>query len=111
MLELVIQNKQEMRVTEHISRKELKQDKIRDSFAHALKRFTHTANCGLLVAIVLAAVLGYAGWKFYTDARPCRLVAFDEANKVYSADRRHNASADPTTFLFRPSKRDPRRRC
>ena len=55
-------------MTEHISRKELKQDKIRESFAHGAEAvFSHSQLAGVLVALVLAAVLGYAGWKFYSD--------------------------------------------
>jgi len=90
-------------VTEHISRKELKQDKIRDSFAHGAEAvYSHSQLAGLLVAIVLVAVLGYAGWKFYTDRQTLQAsAALDEANKVYSARIGvANASADPNDISF-----------
>jgi len=90
-------------VTEHISRKELKQDKIRDSFTHGAEAvYSHGKLAGFLVAIALAAVLGYAGWKFYTDRQTLQAsAAFDEANKVYSARIGvGNASADPNDISF-----------
>jgi len=92
-------------VTEHISRKELKQDKIRDSFTHGAEAvYSHGKLAGFLVAIALAAVLGYAGWKFYTDRQTLQAsAAFDEANKTYSARiglANASASADPNDLSF-----------
>jgi len=92
-------------VTEHISRKELKQDKIRESFSHGAEAvYSHSQLAGLLVAIALAAVLGYAGWKFYSDRQTLQAsAAFDEANKTYSARiglANTSASADPNDLSF-----------
>src|SRR5262245_15462832 len=55
-------------VTEHLSRKELKQDKIRESFEHGAEAvYSHSTVAGIVVAIILVIVVGYAGWKFYMD--------------------------------------------
>jgi predicted negative regulator of RcsB-dependent stress response len=74
-------------VTEHISRKELKQDKVRETFEHgaeAVLSHTRLASIALLLLIVVAA--GYLGWKFYSDRQTGKAqVMLDEAMKVFSA--------------------------
>jgi len=98
-----------MRVTEHISRKELKQTRFEILSRTALKRFTHTANWRALGRD--RACRGARLCRMEVLHRPPDLqasVAFDEANKVYSARIGvTNASADPNDISFRPSKRDP----
>ena len=72
---------------EHISRKELKQDKVRETFEHgaeAVLSHTRLASVALLVAIVVAA--GYLGWKFYMDRQTGQAqVLLDDAMKVFNA--------------------------
>jgi predicted negative regulator of RcsB-dependent stress response len=74
-------------VSEHISRKELKQDKVRETIEHGAEAvFSHTrlASIALLVAIVLLS--GYFGWKIYTDRQTARAqAALDDAMKVFNA--------------------------
>jgi predicted negative regulator of RcsB-dependent stress response len=74
-------------MTEHISRKELKQDKVRETFEHgaeAVLSHTRLASIALLVLIVLAGA--YLGWKFYTDQQTGKAqVALDEAMKIFSS--------------------------
>ena len=74
-------------MTEHISRKELKQDKIRESFEHGAEAvYSHSQVAGILVAVILAIVVGYAGWKFYTDRQTLKAsAALDDAMKTYNA--------------------------
>jgi len=74
-------------VAEHISRKELKQDKIRESFEHGAEVvYSHSTMAGIAVAIILLIAVGYAGWKFYTDRQTLQAsVALDEAMKTYGA--------------------------
>ncbi|PYT62933.1 MAG: hypothetical protein DMG35_05960, partial [Acidobacteria bacterium] len=53
---------------EHISRKELKQDKIKETIEHGAEAvFSHGQFAGILVVLVLAIALGYGGWRFYID--------------------------------------------
>jgi predicted negative regulator of RcsB-dependent stress response len=72
---------------EHISRKELKQDKVRETFEHgaeAVLSHTRLASIALLVAIVIAS--GYLVWRFYSDRQNAQAqAAFDDAMKIYNA--------------------------
>jgi predicted negative regulator of RcsB-dependent stress response len=74
-------------VSEHISRKELKQDKVRETIEHGAEAvFSHTrlASIALLVAIVFLS--GYFGWKIYNDRQTARAqAALDDAMKVFNA--------------------------
>jgi len=83
-------------VAEHISRKELKQDKVRETFQHgaeALLSHTRLATIALLVIIFVAA--GYLGWKVYSERRSGQAqIALDEAMKIYNAPL--NVPGQPT---------------
>jgi predicted negative regulator of RcsB-dependent stress response len=74
-------------VTDHISRKELKQDKVRETFEHgaeAVLSHTRLASIGLLILILAAA--GYLGWKFYTDRQTSQAqAALDEGMKIFNS--------------------------
>jgi predicted negative regulator of RcsB-dependent stress response len=74
-------------VPEHISRKELKQDKVRETFEHgaeAVLSHTRLASFALLVLIVVAA--GYLGWKFYNERQTAQAqVVLDEAMKIFNS--------------------------
>ena len=74
-------------MSEHISRKELKQDKVRETFEHgaeAVLSHTKLASIALLVIIVVAA--GYLGWRLYTDRQTNQAqLALDDAMKVYNS--------------------------
>lgn len=82
---------------EHISRKELKQDKVRETFEHgaeAVLSHTRLASIGLLIVIVVAA--GYLGWKFYTERQTTHAqAALDEAMKIFNAPL--SVPGQPTT--------------
>ncbi|MGB2678589.1 MAG: tetratricopeptide repeat protein [Candidatus Acidiferrum sp.] len=72
---------------EHISRKELKQDKVRETFEHgaeAVLSHTRLASIALLAVIVIAS--GYLVWRFYSDRQNAQAQAvFDDAMKIYNA--------------------------
>ena len=72
---------------DHLSRKELKQDKIRESLEHGAEAvYSHSQAAAILVGVVLAVVLIYGGWKFYSDRQTVLAsAALDEAT-VTSAD-------------------------
>jgi predicted negative regulator of RcsB-dependent stress response len=74
-------------VSEHISRKELKHDRVRESIEHGAEAvFSHTriVSAVLLAAIVLLA--GYYGWKIYNTRQTAQAqTAFDGAMKIFNA--------------------------
>ncbi|HWY08114.1 MAG TPA: hypothetical protein VNY24_14735, partial [Candidatus Acidoferrales bacterium] len=63
-------------MSEHISRKELKHDRVRETIEHGAEAvFSHTriASIAILVAIVLLS--GYYGWKIYSDRQTAQAQA------------------------------------
>jgi predicted negative regulator of RcsB-dependent stress response len=74
-------------VTEHISRKELKQDKVRETFEHgaeAVLSHTRIASLAILALILIASAV--LGWKFYSDRQTAQAqVALDEAMKIFNS--------------------------
>jgi predicted negative regulator of RcsB-dependent stress response len=72
-------------VSDHISRKELKQDKIKETIEHGAEAVISHGQFTLIVVIVILAVaLGYGGWRFYVDRQTVAAsVDFDGAVKVY----------------------------
>jgi predicted negative regulator of RcsB-dependent stress response len=77
-------------VAEHISRKELKQDKIRESIEHGAEAvYSHSRAVGLILVVALLGVAGYAGWNFYSGRQNLEAsAALDAAMKVYNAPLR-----------------------
>ena len=60
-------------MSEHISRKELKQDKIKETFAHGAEAvISHGQFTAIVVTLVLAVALGWGGCAFISIARPCK---------------------------------------
>jgi predicted negative regulator of RcsB-dependent stress response len=74
-------------VSDHISRKELKHDRVRETIEHGAEAvFSHTriASIAILVAIVL--LTGYYGWKIYNDRQTAQAQgALDDAMKIFNA--------------------------
>jgi TolA-binding protein len=93
-------------VAEHISRKELKQDKIHDAIEHGAEAvFSHTTVLAAAILAVVIVAVGYAGWRFYIDRKTVQATAaLDVAMKAYSA--RIGATPDPSdpTEPFYPTE-------
>jgi len=72
-------------VPEHISRKELKQDKIKETFEHGAEAvISHGQFAGIVVAIIAVIAIGYGGWRFYLDRKTEQAsVEFDTALKAF----------------------------
>jgi predicted negative regulator of RcsB-dependent stress response len=72
-------------VSDHISRKELKQDKIKETIEHGAEAVISHGQFTLIVVIVaLAAALGYGGWRFYIDRQTVEAsTAFEAGMKAY----------------------------
>jgi hypothetical protein len=82
-------------VSEHISRKELKQDKIKETMQHGAEAVISHGQFTLMVIIVaLVAALGYGGWHFYSERQNADAsVALDQAMSAYRG--RIGTSPDP----------------
>jgi predicted negative regulator of RcsB-dependent stress response len=74
-------------VPEHISRKELKQDKIKETLEHGAEAvYSHGQFTLAILLVVLVAAAAYGGWRIYNDRKTLEAsAAFDSAQKVYSA--------------------------
>jgi tetratricopeptide (TPR) repeat protein len=74
-------------VPQHISRKELKQDKIRESIEHSAEAvYSHSKAVGVAVVVIVIAVAIYAGWNFYSRRQNLHAsAALDAAMKAYDA--------------------------
>jgi predicted negative regulator of RcsB-dependent stress response len=72
-------------VTEHISRKELKQDKIKETIEHGAEAvISHGQFTLILVILALVAALSYGGWRFYVDRQTGKAsIELDNAMKAY----------------------------
>ncbi|MFI5093588.1 MAG: tol-pal system YbgF family protein [Candidatus Acidiferrales bacterium] len=83
-------------MAEHISRKELKQDKIHDAIEHGAEAvFSHTTLLAAAILVVVIVAVSYAGWRFYTDRKTLQAsAALDVAMKAYSA--RIGTAPDPS---------------
>ncbi len=82
-------------MAEHISRKELKQDKIHDAIEHSAEAVYSHKQLALVVLLVVAIfTAGYGGWSIYTDRQTAAASAlFDTAMRAYAGHV--GASADP----------------
>ncbi|HKW57833.1 MAG TPA: tetratricopeptide repeat protein [Candidatus Acidoferrum sp.] len=72
---------------EHISRKELKQDKIHDAIEHGAEAvFSHTTVIAIAVLVVVVLGAIYGGWRFYMDRQTVQAsAAMDAAMKTFTA--------------------------
>jgi predicted negative regulator of RcsB-dependent stress response len=82
-------------VSEHISRKELKHDKIKETIEHGAEAvISHGQFTLIIVIVILAIALGYGGWRFYIDRQTVQASAeFDAAMKSYQG--RIGTTPDP----------------
>jgi predicted negative regulator of RcsB-dependent stress response len=74
-------------VSEHISRKELKHDKVRETFEHGAEAIlSHTRIAFIVLMLAIVAGFGYVGWKFYDTRQTDQAqAALDGAMKVFNA--------------------------
>jgi predicted negative regulator of RcsB-dependent stress response len=82
-------------LAEHISRKELKQDKIHDAIEHSAEAvYSHKQMTLVVLLAVLVVVVAYGGWTIYNDRQTAAASeAFDTAMKAYSG--RIGGAPDP----------------
>jgi tetratricopeptide (TPR) repeat protein len=82
-------------VSEHISRKELKQDKIHDAIEHGAEAFyLHKQFTLIVLLVILAGAIVYGSWTVYHDRQTAEAsVALDTAMKAYNG--RIGGAPDP----------------
>jgi predicted negative regulator of RcsB-dependent stress response len=82
-------------LAEHISRKELKQDKIHDAIEHSAEAvYSHKQMTLVVLLVVLVVVVAYGGWTIYNDRQTASASeAFDTAMKAYGG--RVGGAPDP----------------
>ena len=73
-------------MSEHISRKELKQDKVRETFEHGAEAvLSHTRIAAMVVLAVIVVACAYGGWKLYSNSQDEQAqAAFDEGFKIFN---------------------------
>lgn len=87
----------------HISRKELKQDEIRDTLAQGAEAvLSHKAGTLYVVIVAIVVALAVFGWKTYTERQTVKAMAgYDAAMKSFDAPIRAAAqTAAPGQLVF-----------
>ena len=74
-------------MAQHISRKELKKDEIRDTFVHGAEAaLSHQKQFWTIGGVALFIALSVFGWRFYAERQTSRAsAALEEAMRVYDA--------------------------
>ncbi|MGB8540781.1 MAG: tetratricopeptide repeat protein [Candidatus Acidiferrales bacterium] len=74
-------------MAQHLSRKELKTDEVRDTLAHGADFvFSHQGITFLIVIVGVVVALGVFGWKTYAERQTVKAAAaYDDAMKVFDA--------------------------
>lgn len=87
---------------EHISRKELKQDRIKETLEHGAEAvFSHSQLALIVIIALLVVALGYGGWRFYFDRKTAEAAsAFDLAQKAYQGRIGPPNPADPSEPVY-----------
>jgi len=82
-------------LSEHMSRKELKQDKIHDALEHSAEAvYSHKQTALIVLLVVLVVAVAYGSWSVYHERQTASASAeFDNAMKAYSGHI--GPSADP----------------
>lgn len=82
-------------MAQHITRKELKKDEVRETLAHGAEAvLSHQQLTLYLLIAAVIVILGVFGWKAYSERQTVKAsAAFDDAMKVFQA--RLRAPAEP----------------
>lgn len=88
---------------EHISRKELKKDEIRETLAHGAEAvISHQRMLSTSIGAALLVALAVLGWRYYSERQTLKAsAALEDAMKVYQARiRAAGAPADPGEVTY-----------
>lgn len=74
-------------MAQHISRRELKKDEVRETFAHGADAvLSHQTLTAYLLFAAIVVALGVFGWRTYAERQTVKAsAAFDDAMKVFQA--------------------------
>jgi hypothetical protein len=74
-------------LAQHISRKELKKDEVRETLAHGAETIlSHQQLTLYLLILAIVVALGFYGWRTYTERQTVKAsAAFDAAMKIFQA--------------------------
>ncbi len=93
-------------MSDHISRKELKQDRIKETIEHGAEAvISHGQFTLIVVLVLLVGALVWGGWRFYIDRQTVEAsAAFDTGMKAYQG--RIASAPDPAepNELFYPDE-------
>jgi hypothetical protein len=90
-------------VAQHITRKELKKDQIREGFVHGAEAVaSHQQQIWMYGIVALIVILAVFGWRFYTQSQTARAsAALADAMVVYQARiRAPNEPAAPGEITY-----------
>lgn len=90
-------------MAQHISRKELKKDEVRETFAHGAEAvLSHQKLTIYLLAAAIVVALGVFGWRTYSERQTVKASAsLNEAMKVFLARvRAPGEQADPGEVTY-----------
>jgi len=88
---------------QHISRKELKKDEIRETLAHGAEAvLTHRAATIYIVSVAVIVALAFFGWKTYSERQTVKaMAAYDVAMKSFEAQiRTAGQPPEPGQLVF-----------
>ena len=88
-------------MSDHLSRKDLKQDKIHDALEHGAEAvYTHKQATSIVLVVVLVIAAAYGGWSIYHERQTAAAsAAFDTAMKAYTGHI--GTSPDPAEAVMR----------
>ena len=77
-------------MAQHISRKDLKKDEIRDTFVHGVESIaSHQQSLWIIVGAAVVVALAVLGWSSYTQRQTAKAAAqLDDAMKTFQAQIR-----------------------
>ena len=90
-------------MAQHILRKDLKKDEIRDKFVHGVESVaSHQQALWLVIAAALVVALAFFGWNSYAQRQTAKAsAALDDAMKIFQARiRTASEPADPTEVTY-----------
>ena len=94
-------------MAQHILRKDLKKDEIRETFAHGVESLaSHQQALWVVVAAALVFALAFFGWRSYSQRQTAKAAAaLDEAMKIFQAPvRTPGEQIDPTQLSYLDEK-------